>query len=198
MIISVMITRLRMRRQRRRGFVLPALFDSLIRIHFAGSSATGSFMIKMQTAAPRLTIPLNSPAGFLNDKAVLLFLELKRKGLRNCSPNNCDDRGAEVTASVKRLLVKRDDLKKIVAAANALGSGLTSSDLENALLDKLNLPDMRLMRFDVLNSGPTTSNDVFGAFLKVFQAGKLAAATGISTRSTPTPVGSAGDSRLVP
>ena len=124
------------------------------------------------------TTSLSSPAGFLNDKAVLLFLELKRKGLRNCSPNNCDDKGAEVTASVKRLLIRRDDLKKIVTAANALGSGLTSSDLENALLAQLNLPDLRLMRFDVLNSGLTTSNDVFGAFLKAFQAGKLVAATG--------------------
>ena len=40
------------------------------------------------------TTSLDTPAGFLDDKAVLLFLELKKQGLRNCSPNNCDDKGA--------------------------------------------------------------------------------------------------------
>src|SRR5712691_3019610 len=124
------------------------------------------------------TTPLASPAGFLDDKAVLLFLELKRRGLRNCSPNNCDDKGAEVIASVKRLLIKRADLDKIIAAAKALGGGLASGDLESALLEKLKLPDVRLLRFDVPNSDPATSNDVFGGFLNVFRAGKLAAATG--------------------
>ena len=45
------------------------------------------------------------PAGFLDDKAVVLFVELKKQGLRNCSPNNCDDKGAEVTATLRPLLI---------------------------------------------------------------------------------------------
>ena len=126
---------------------------------------------------PNTTL-LNSPAGFLSDKAVLLFLELKRRGLRNCSPNNCDDKGAEVTTSLKRLLVRRSDLDKIIAAANALGSGLTSSDLASTLLEALELPDVRLPRFDVLSSSPSTSNHVYGAFLSVFHGVKLVQATG--------------------
>ncbi len=124
------------------------------------------------------TTLLGNTTGFLDDKAVLLFLELKKQGLRNCSPNNCDDKGAEVTATVKRLLIQRVDLAKIIAAANALGGGLTSSDLESALLAQLNLPDVRLPRFDVLNTSPATSNDIFAAFLNVFRTGKLALATG--------------------
>src|SRR5215470_11144592 len=124
------------------------------------------------------TTSLASPAGFLDDKAVLLFLELKRRGLRNCSPNNCDDKGAEVTAEVKRLLIRRADLDKIIAATKALGGSLAAGDLESALLEKLQLTDVRLRRFDVPNSEPATSNDVFGGFLNVFYAGKLAATTG--------------------
>ncbi len=50
---------------------------------------------------------------FLKDKAVLLFLELKREGLRNCSPNNCDDKGSEMTATVRRLLISKEHLKII-------------------------------------------------------------------------------------
>lgn len=123
------------------------------------------------------TTPLATPAGFLDDKAVVLFLELKKQGLRNCSPNNCDDKGSEVIATVRRLLIKSVDLDKIIAAANALGSGLTQNDLDTALSAKLDLPDIRVGRFDVLNSGPATSNDVYSAFLTVFRAPKLVEAT---------------------
>ncbi len=48
------------------------------------------------------------PSNFLNDKAVLLFYELKKEGLRNCSPNDCNDKGSEVTATVRRLLIEQN------------------------------------------------------------------------------------------
>ena len=114
---------------------------------------------------------------FLSDKAVVLFLELKKEGLRNCSPNNCDDKGSAITANVKRLLIKVDDLAAIIAEANALGGGLTSSDLESALLTQFNLPDMRLPRFDVPNTSPATSGDIFTAFLRVFHVDNLVQST---------------------
>lgn len=98
------------------------------------------------------TTPLATPAGFLDDKAVLLFLELKKEALRNCSPNNCDDKGSQVTATVRRLLIARTDVDAIIAAAGALGSGMTESDLVAALSARLNLPDLRLRRFDVPTS----------------------------------------------
>src|SRR4051812_562704 len=123
------------------------------------------------------TTPLTTPGNFLDDKAVVLFLELKKDDLRNCSPNNCDDKGAEVTATVRRLLIGISDLDKIIAAAGALGSGLAASDLDAALSAKLNLPDVHVMRFDVLNSEPVTSNDVYAGFLNVFRVPKLAHAT---------------------
>lgn len=124
------------------------------------------------------TTLLNAPAGFLDNKAVVLFLELKKEGLRNCSPNNCDDKGAEVTITVRRLLVQMDDLDQIIAAANGLGTGLTSTDLANALSAELKLPDIHVPRFDVPNSNPATSEDVYAAFLNVFRSAGLAKATG--------------------
>ncbi|MEI7748523.1 MAG: hypothetical protein WCI81_05560 [Chlorobiaceae bacterium] len=119
----------------------------------------------------------DSNTGFLDDKAVLLFLELKKTSLRNCSPKNCDDKGSEVTATLKPLLIKIEDLEKIIKAANSLDSGLTSSDLEGALLQKLKLPDISLPRFNVVNTSPATSNDIFAAFLNLFNASKLARST---------------------
>lgn len=124
------------------------------------------------------TTPLGNPPGFLDDKAVLLFLELKKDGLRTCSPNNCDDKGSQVTATVRRLLIARSDLDSIIAAANGLGSGLSEGDLVAAMSARLNLPDLRLRRFDVLNSNPVSSGDVYTAFLDMIRQGDLASATG--------------------
>lgn len=127
---------------------------------------------------PDPTTPLDTPAGFISDKAVLLFLELKKEGLRNCSPNNCDDKGAKITATVRRLLIKVEDLAKVIAAANQLGGSLTTTDLQAALLARLNLADVRLPRYDAPNTSPSTSRDVLAGFLALFRAGKLALQTG--------------------
>ncbi|MBO2011556.1 hypothetical protein [Hymenobacter negativus] len=117
--------------------------------------------------------PLATPANFLQDKAVLLFLELKKEDLRNCSPINCDDKGASVTVTVRRLLVTLSDLAKIIAAANQLVPNLTGADLETALLARLNLPDLRLPRFDVPNTKPITSGEVLTGFHAAFYENKL-------------------------
>lgn len=120
-------------------------------------------------------LPLNTP--FLDDKVVLLFLELKQDDLRNCSPNNCDDKGAEVTVTVRRLLIERSNLEDIIAAAYGLSDKLSPADLADALTEKLGLTDIRLPRYDVPNSNPVTSKDVLVGFFEVFHGIDLAAAT---------------------
>lgn len=116
---------------------------------------------------------LTDPLLGLDQKAVLLFLELRRDGQRNCAPNNCDDRGTQVTATLRRLLVDVADLDRIIAA------GSTSSTYLGAdLTERLQLPDLRMPRFDVPNTGPVATAEVLQAFQETFRAGKLAAATG--------------------
>ncbi len=122
--------------------------------------------------------PLSSPANFLSDKAALLFLELRKEGLRNCSLNNCDDRGFEITVTVRRLLIGTNDLKEIIAKANALEGGLSAGELEASLLQRLNLPDLRLPRVEVPNTAPATSQELLAAFHAVFHGEKLALNTG--------------------
>ena len=124
------------------------------------------------------TTPLATPVNFLSDKGVLLFLELRKEGLRNCSLNNCDDRGSEITVTIRRLLIGMNDLKEIIAKANALEGGLTIGELEAAQLDRLNLPDIRLPRVDVPNTAPASSQEVLAAFHAVFHGEKLALNTG--------------------
>lgn len=124
------------------------------------------------------TKPLGTVSNFLADKAVILFLELKKEGLRNCSSNNCDDKGEEVSAAVKPLLIKLSDLSKIIAKANQLGSEFTFTDVEAALSSRLHLPDIRVPRHFVPIANTVTSNQVLAAFLQVFQNEKLAFNTG--------------------
>jgi len=131
---------------------------------------------------PTATALSAAPAKFLEDKAVLLFLELKKDGLRNCSPNNCDDKGAEVTATVRRLLIRIADLTKIIAAANQESTSLTPADLESVLLARLKLPDIRLPRYQVPYSPVDTpfasSEDVIQGFWSVIRDNNLAADMG--------------------
>ncbi|WP_129126118.1 hypothetical protein [Geomonas oryzae] len=119
------------------------------------------------------TVPITTPEGFLADKAVLLFLELKKEGLRNCSMNNCDDRGSEITVTVRRLLIGVNDLKEIIARANALEGNGTVTDLAETLLERLNIPEVHLPRIDVPNTAPATSQDVYAAFQAAFTGEKL-------------------------
>lgn len=115
------------------------------------------------------------PPNFLDDKVVVLFLELKQEGLRNCSPNNCDDKGAEVTVTLRRLLIGKNQLNEVLAASTE--SGLTPKALADNQAAILGLPDIRLPRYDVPNTNPTTSEDVLSGFFAALRKDTLAPRT---------------------
>jgi hypothetical protein len=154
-----------------RPYAMPSEWDYA---PFKDASHAQYPMWELFAAGEPNTTPLDSPAMFLEDKGVVLFLELNKHALRNCSPNNCDDKGSEITATVRRLLVRRQHLDKIIAAASALGTDLTADDLDAALSAKFNLPDVKVPRFDVPSTNPVSSADVYAAFLQVFGRVKLA------------------------
>ncbi|GMQ25620.1 hypothetical protein Aoki45_23020 [Algoriphagus sp. oki45] len=57
---------------------------------------------------------LNSPANFLNNKFVLLFLEIFDRNLKSCLGNACDDKGIDRIFTLRRLVVSQTDLIKIL------------------------------------------------------------------------------------
>lgn len=144
---------------------------------FKDASKTQYALWELLTTPELNTTALNATPDFLKDKAVLLFLELKKENLRNCSPNNCDDKGAEVTVIVRRLLIEIESLKAIIAKANDLDPNLTSTDIETALMVHLSLPVLRLPRYDVLATDLATSESVLEAFQEIFSANKLVSNT---------------------
>lgn len=129
------------------------------------------------------TTALNS--AFLQDKALLLFLELKKEGLRNCNPANCDDRGAEVGVTLRRLLVSKNDagMARLIDGTIGLNDPKNAAQLEDELLAKLNLPDIRLPRYNVPAGLLTSSNAVYAGFLSVFRDNLLASKTGAALTS---------------
>ena len=100
----------------------------------------------------------------LANKAVVLFLELRKDGLRNCSANNCDDKGAQVTATVRPLLIDKADLDQVIAKLQITNATLKSTtDWENNLSARLNLPDFAMPRIDVIGTDLKTSNQLIQA-----------------------------------
>lgn len=71
---------------------------------------------------------LNSPANFLNDKYVLLFLEIFDRDLKSCLGNSCDDKGKDRIFSLRRLLITKADLDMILPSKTLNVSGAFSGE----------------------------------------------------------------------
>lgn len=80
---------------------------------------------------------LNNPATFLNEKYVLLFLEIFDRDLKSCLGNACDDKGKDRIFSLRRLLVSKTNLDLILTrSANVSGSFSGAPDLKTFRLKK--------------------------------------------------------------
>lgn len=99
---------------------------------------------------------LGEDSTFLDNKAVLLFLELKKENLRNCSPNNCDDKGAEIGVQVRPLLINRTDLDKII-----IDSPLVNFQKTVVSLPEIPLPRVVFSKAEHLRDYEKTYRDYF-------------------------------------
>ncbi len=103
-------------------------------------------------------IVLKDNVTFLNNKVVLLFVELLEEQNKNCDPNSCDDKGKNITVTTRALLISKNDADKLRSTADAG----TINAQSFSLLDEMKMP-----RFDVLNTNPVTSEDIFKAYQKI-------------------------------
>ena len=98
----------------------------------------------------------------LNDKVVLLFVELLEDQNKNCNPNSCDDKGVNITLNLRPMLVLRTDAAYLI---DARGKDFTdpgkSQTLQKSMLFDTNLllPELRMPRITLAVKGPedTTS-----------------------------------------
>jgi PKD repeat protein len=97
---------------------------------------------------------------YLDDKVALIFVELLREDAKNCDPESCDDKGRDITLSLRPLLVSRKD-------AIFLSGGLAGGSINQAWLS---LPEMRMPRHHVPAEDIFDSGDVFEGFQQVLDA----------------------------
>lgn len=96
---------------------------------------------------------LDDPATFLDDKFVLLFLEVFDNDLKSCLGQTCDDLGIDRVFTVRKLLISKTDLDKVLTRSGNVG---------NLYPDKLNLPDIKVAR--VLFDPTATHSTNYTAF----------------------------------
>ena len=87
---------------------------------------------------------------FLADKCVMLFLECTEEALRNCSINDCSDKGAELQFTLRRLLVNRADADAMLTAeAQLAGRPVDPASHPGLGLPYLRVEDLGLARLGV-------------------------------------------------
>jgi hypothetical protein len=115
------------------------------------------------------TTPLNTPAGFLSDKVVLLFVESYDKDLKSCLGKSCDELGKERILTIRKLLITKADLATVWARTN-------TGKLDALFPEKFNLPVINMPRVLFNPEQPNSSDyDAFSenyanAVLNVFDA----------------------------
>jgi hypothetical protein len=91
----------------------------------------------------------------LDDKVVLLFVELLENNNKNCNPNSCDDKGINVEVTIRPLLIKREDADEL----NILIPDHVTSDSFEAL------KQLKMRRWKVpVTQQPITTTDIINSF----------------------------------
>ncbi|NIR47575.1 MAG: hypothetical protein GWN61_02525, partial [candidate division Zixibacteria bacterium] len=62
----------------------------------------------------------NLSSAFLQDKALLLYLEERNQPLKTCDINECNNKGTQVIFTVRKLLIKKSDADAILAKEEKL------------------------------------------------------------------------------
>ncbi|MEQ1676929.1 MAG: carboxypeptidase-like regulatory domain-containing protein, partial [Chitinophagaceae bacterium] len=120
---------------------------------------------------------VNITQAFLADpgkeKIVLLYVELLDVKNKNCDPNSCDDKGTHYEITFRPLLVEKNDALTLIGASG----GTVTMDTFNALAE------LKMRRFDVPNTNPVSSQDIFDAYSAVLNNGFLAATENALTQA---------------
>jgi hypothetical protein len=98
-------------------------------------------------------------AEFLKDKIVLIFVELKEEGNKNCDPNSCDDKGVNVTVTFRPLLVSKENADSLLGVPSS-APGIDAGQL---------LPHIKFRRYDVPFTLLSDTPKILNAYLNLFK-----------------------------
>ncbi|MDZ7581810.1 MAG: hypothetical protein U5R30_14770 [Deltaproteobacteria bacterium] len=112
---------------------------------------------------PDLT-PINNQ--FLNDKVVLLFLECVQSSLKSCELNDCSDKGAQLTFTVRKLLVKKTDAQAILGKEKAIAG----RPVDLGTHPKYALQPLQIGKINPAGTGIKTYEDLYNRVLDILKA----------------------------
>lgn len=82
----------------------------------------------------------------INDMAIIVYLELVEKDLRNCIGEDCEQKGMTRIYTLRKLLLNQADLRQIIKTALKQPS-LNEAGLKALLMAHYELPDVNVERF---------------------------------------------------
>lgn len=97
---------------------------------------------------------------FLEDKVVVIFVELLKVDNKNCDPDSCDDKGVTIEVTHRPLLIAQEDIHNLIAS-NENGEPFYH---EPACVE---WPELRMPRYNVDSTFLLNSPVVLHNFLKV-------------------------------
>lgn len=101
---------------------------------------------------------LNNPVNFVNDKVVLLFIEIIDVDQQSCLGKSCDESGKERMFNLRKLVISKTDLNKVLART-CTQTGLYPQ--------QYNLPEI-FMRRALFNNAPNANTSDYFAFSKTY------------------------------
>ena len=126
----------------------PQIYDQFYKTVGSNKVAMDIWELKKAAVDPDLQ---TIDAGFLKGKVIMLFVELKEMENKNCDPNSCDDKGINIEVSFLPMAVDVAD------AALLMGTTAGSFGVNTFTA----LPEMRMKRWDVPNTSPVGTDDIF-------------------------------------
>ncbi len=105
------------------------------------------------------TTPITQSA--VTGKVVLLFAEHHLNDLKNCNPNSCDDKGQQVTVTIRKLLIRHAD------ALHLMSETYVNRSEGEHLINQIGLPSIKIRRLDVVNTGMNNGMEIFDAYRRI-------------------------------
>lgn len=135
-----------------------AVYEPLTQLHYSSFVNTGitprtaKFPLwELKQSAVDDFVPLTKE--FLDNKAILLFIELKEVDDKTCDVNSCDDKGSHVHMSVLPLLVEKNNISQLNATVDCSLAGIFQGFTE-----------LKMPRWNVPAGNPATATHIIDAY----------------------------------
>ncbi len=134
----------------------------------------------------------------LNELAVVLYLEKLDEDLKNCIPEDCNDKGKKRIFTIRKLLVEKSALRQLISNKQGFKSAQTESTLETAVNGVFHLPEVYIERVVVPQVPGIQLSTLQGIYVNSINSGipQLASAIGATSHLLQPALAGLQDERI--